>query len=796
MERLLDSFEPENYQLKLDIDREKAEYKGEVVITGTPKKNLVKLHAKEMEIDEVCINDVAIDSQNYDGEMLIFPLDDLSKTVIKITYHKPLNRDMQSAYLSTYQFEGKEERLVSTQFESHYARECFPCIDEPAAKATFDLTITTANDGVTVLANTSVKAVEKSVDNSTITTTFETTPKMSTYLLAFVIGRLHSRTITSKAGVTITSYCALNQDPDSLDYANRIAADSLDYYDEKFGLKYPLPKLDQVAIPDFEAGAMENWGLVTYRESMMLANKDAAIDTKRSIALTIAHELSHQWFGDLVTMAWWDDLWLNESFASVMEYFAVDHIHPEYNIWQDFFTLDCLVALKRDALPGVQAVQQAVNDPAEISTLFDGAIVYAKGAHLMLMLIRSIGEEKFFKGIKDYFDQHKYQNTIGDDLWNSLQPYADFDVKEFMHAWISQPGYPVVTDESQQRFLFDGSTDGSSWPIPVISDDMSGHYLINLSAQEFDDALKTFANLSLEQRLRLLIDHMLLAKTPIVSSASLVDLIDKFKEETSSPIWDIICSIVNDLKLFFPPESQYEPSFHTFVRNLITPNLKRIGILPRPEDGLNETRLRSGLLALAYYSKDEETLRELAKLYQDDISKIHSEIRFNVLCAKLYFDESQVFDQYINMYQTVTSPEIKTDLMVAITMAKSPEDVDKLLDLLRRQDVIKPQDHLHFYVYLLRNHKTKNRAFTWLTENWGNVERMTGEKSIEDYPRYTASTVINATEQNDFNVFFDQFADNPTLSRAIKVAKVEINARLDLIKADSTGVHARVQEKI
>ena len=211
----------------------------------------------------------------------------------------------------------------------------------------------------------------------------------------------------------VSSYCALNQPLSALLYANETAASALEYYDQKFAEPYPLPKLDQVALPDFEAGAMENWGLVTYREAYLLADISATLSTKKSVATTVTHELSHQWFGNLVTMQWWDDLWLNESFATIMEYFATDYLYPEYHIWQDFFTSDCLAALRRDCLPGVQSVQQAVHDPAEISTLFDASIVYAKGARLVLMLIRLLGEPQFDQGIRYYFDQYKYHNTTG-----------------------------------------------------------------------------------------------------------------------------------------------------------------------------------------------------------------------------------------------------------------------------------------------------------------------------------------------------------------------------------------------
>ena len=414
MERLLEYFTPTNYNLSLNINKNSRKVYGTAIITGKPKADTVKLHAKDLNITSVTgENDEKIDYKIENDEII---LNSAKKYTIKYSFF--LNTNMQGCYLSSYQYQPDDEKephteyLVSTQFESHYARECFPCIDEPAAKATFDLKLITPDIEDTVISNMPAKServleyesVNPDLDphntEITLNTTvkkkiveFETTPKMSTYLLAFCLGRFHKKSKTNQHGVKITSYCALNQNPKTLSFANEIAADSLDYYDDKFDIQYPLPKLDQVAIPDFEAGAMENWGLVTYRESCMLVSPDDSKTTKEYISTVIAHELSHQWFGNLVTMEWWNNLWLNESFANMMEYVCVDAIRPSYHIWEYFFTGECRVALMRDALPGVQAVQQEVNDPAEIATLFDGAIVYAKGAHLMFQLYRLMGEK-------------------------------------------------------------------------------------------------------------------------------------------------------------------------------------------------------------------------------------------------------------------------------------------------------------------------------------------------------------------------------------------------------------------
>ncbi len=789
MERLLDYFIPENYQLDLFIDKENKLLKGVVKITGKALKPEIKLHSIDNKIKTVKINGERVNFRTENGVLSVnnAPLGDLT---LEVGYDRALNENMQGAYLSTYEYQGKTEKIVSTQFESHYAREAFPCIDEPAAKAAFDLSITIPDEDDIVLSNMELL----SKDNNSWT--FKTTPKMSTYLLAFVIGKFNSKTITNSHGVKITSYAPLNQDPSSLDFANKIAADSLDYYDDLFKTPYPLKKLDQVAIPDFEAGAMENWGLVTYRESMFLVPKTAPVSTKKTVALTVSHELSHQWFGNLVTMSWWDDLWLNESFASVMEYFATDKICPDFKIWEDFFTGDCLAALRRDCLSGVQSVKQDVSDPSEIATLFDGAIVYAKGARLMLMLIRLMTPKKFFLGIKDYFEKFKYQNTVGDNLWDCLTPYADFDVKTFMNAWISQPGYPVLTDENQQRFLLSGESSGETYPLPEIKDDMSGHYLINLSGPEFRESLDNFANLSLEQKLRLLIDRDLLAKTPLVSSGSLVELVEKFKTESSASVWEVVATIIGSLKLFISPDTPEEEKFHAFVYDLIQSRLDSLGLASRNNESLNDLELRNTLIGLGLFSRNPELLSSLAEKYSEDYSSLDPETRSDILFAKLLTSESEVFEKYLETYQTTSNPDLKFELLVALSEVKNPEHIATMLSLLKEPKIVKPQDHLYLFIYLRRNKYIRTQAFDWLLNNWGYVEKISGEKSLEDYPRLLASTIKTPEEKEKFFNFFEQYSKNPVLKRTLKIAEDEIDSRLKLISMDQKSVLREISKRV
>lgn len=834
MEHFLDYFKPDHYNLKLTIDRTHELLHGVVGISGYVLSEVVKFHAEDMEIVSVEYETEAYDSSTGEAKTVPceYTYDDHTISIVttsemaprfyrqrtindlqnhdfglsnpdvyfKIRFRARLKNNMQGCYLSTYDWNNQTRRIAATQFESHYAREAFPCIDEPAAKASFTLMLDVPDlaPDETVLANSEPGWIGFNGKSFT----FRKTPKMSTYLLAWVIGPFKSVSTVNNHGVKVTSYAALNQPTTSLIFANETAAKALDYYDDEFGIKYPLEKLDQVALPDFEAGAMENWGLVTYRESMMLADNTATLDAKKTIATTVTHELSHQWFGDLVTMKWWDDLWLNESFATIMEYYCTDALYPEFNIWQDFFASDCVVALCRDVLPGVQAVQQEVHHPAEIATLFDSAIVYAKGAHLMLMLIRLMGREDFLKGLRYYFEKHAYQNTVGDDLWNALQPFAKFKVKEFMHAWISQPGFPSLQHAKngdqewwdQQRLLIDGTTDDSKWPLPKVTDDMSGHYIIELTSQEFMQKLASFDTLSSEQKLRLLIDRMILARAGIVDSVSLVELISKFSSETSAATWSILTSIIGDIKLFCPADTPVFDDYKAFLSSVFAKQIEAISYDDLGSDS-NAIQHRDAIINVAVYIRDTRVLNHLADLYHDHLAKIPHELRSAVLSAKMLMDESSSFDIFLDRYQSESDPELRADLLFAVAShASQPQHLDKLLDLLKRPEIVRPQDHIFLYIYLLRNYHTRERTLLWLTENWPYIEKLTGEKSIEDYPRYAGSIIRTPDEAKIFYDFFNPKQNDPILKRTLEMARFEIDSRLARIKRESSSVHAALKE--
>lgn len=854
MERLIKYFIPEAYKVELRVNKTTEEIQGHVVISGEQVAPSLKLHARDLRISQVLINNQKVPFELDENNQLLFLKSSESQNGIKnsknivnsqkitidIRYAFKLSHSMIGMYLSTYQYQGRKERIISTQFESHYARMMLPCIDEPEAKAIFDLKIIDTDIEDTILGNMPIESekiltynsvnldLDPKKDTSALdlntkvsrkVVTFKTTPKMSTYLLAICIGKLHKVTGKNKHDIAVSTYAPLNHPLESLEFSNQIAMEALDFYDQLFDFPYPLPKLDQIAIPDFDAGAMENWGLVTYRESCLLADRNTPKTTKEYIATVVTHELSHQWFGNLVTMKWWDNLWLNESFANMMQFYSVDHLRPDWRIWQDYFTEDCFYALRRDSLKNVQAVQQTVSDPAEIDSLFDGAIVYAKGSHLLFMLMRLLGESKFFKGLKDYFQKYQYQNTSGDDLWFCLQKYADFDIKKLMDAWILQPGFPMLTkkDQSntlkqtenslidakpqeflQQRFLSDGSTDQTSWPLPKVSDDMSGHYILYLSNEEFQQKISQFNQLSFEQKIRLLVDRELLMRTPLVKTSSLLDLLPKFSSETIESVWQIIASIVCAIKVFCPPDSPQYSKFQHYVLSIVTQNLNRLGFERQKGESVDDLKLRPLILNFAIYAEDQEVLRRLSENYDQNIGPnmkfetVSPELLDSIVSAKFRYRKELLFDDLLARYQVETNPNYKSMLLDTITDARQEQNIIKLITLLEDQKTVRLQDHLTLFAQLLSNFWIKERVFDWFYSHWNYIKQVTSGKSIDDYIRVIGTRIYRRQEADRFFDFFKAEQDDPAIARALKIAENNINTTLSWLEADCEDLVERL----
>jgi aminopeptidase N len=360
-----------------------------------------------------------------------------------------------------------------------------------------------------------------------------------------------------------------------------------------------------------------------------------------------------------------------------------------------------------------------------------------------------------------------------------------------MHAFIDKPGYPVLTKTGdgyiQKRFLLNGELKKSDWPIPVVSEDMSGHYILNLSEEEFNERLERFDDLNLEEKLRLLIDRDLISKTELASSASLIPLVLKFKHENSAAVWTIILSIVSSLKIFFDFDSKEEKKYKAFILDLVKEKLDEVGLVTRKGDDENMLRLRSILMALDYYADDEENIKKLAKMFDDDYAKLDAEIRNDILDATIWL-KPEMAEKFVADYQKIANPEIKFDLLFATTLARDEKTLEKMMDYLKKPEVVKPQDHFYLFLYLFRNPRVKAKVFSWMEENWDYIRKISGDKSLDDYPRYTAASIRTEEEFEKYCKFFEPKENDPALARAIMIGKNEILARLALIKKDREEV--------
>ena len=827
--RLIDTFTPNHYTLTLDLTRaEEKSFSGTVIISGESTGESISLHSKELTIQSVTIDNQPAEFSHCEFDELRLSRPELSsgQHTIRIEFSGAITDAMHGLYPCYFTHDGVKKQLFATQFESHHAREVFPCVDEPAAKATYDVTLVTAPE-LTVLSNMPV--TESSEKDGALTTKFATTPRMSSYLLAFVVGELHKKTARTKSGVEVNVWATPAQSEDTLNFALDIATRSIDFYDEYFGVPYPLPKSDHVALPDFSSGAMENWGLITYRESCLLADpKLTPESSKRFIATVIAHELSHQWFGNLVTMQWWNDLWLNESFANMMEYVAVDALHPEWRMWEDFATSEVTAALRRDSLDGVQPVQADVNHPDEISTLFDPAIVYAKGGRLLVMVRRLIGEEAFRTGLKSYFEKFAYQNTVGNDLWQELETASGQPIVELMNSWISQPGLPIVQVEQnnsseqptatlhQERFFIgDHQPSDALWPIPLFANQpldnilterektftangdvrlncgLNGHFVTHYDPATRDRLIEKAAELPTLDKICLLQDMTLLARSGRESSAALLPLARVFQHETNERVFNKAGTNLVELRKFVDDSEAGRARLKQISAEFARDTFMELGWDERDGESDDDRERRTTALGLMLYGEDSAALAEAKRRFNEtNPEDLPAEIRPLIINANVrYFETPEMIDKLFALYQNTPSADLQVDIALSLTSTKNPATAERILAAIQDANIIRPQDASRWFIYLIRTRENRQIAWNWLKENWSWVkDTFGGDKSYDNFIRYAASALLTRDELNDFTEFTTPLRAEPALTRTIDLGVREIAGRVALIERDKAAV--------
>jgi len=823
VKRLFEGFQPQNYQLTINPDRGSMTIAGTVVITGQktgrPSQRLT-FHQNDLTITEAKIvkrdkkgeHDVTVKRiSHHNGfnevrlhtDEMLYP----GNYTVTMAYKGKITRPMEGVYPCTFMHDGQEKQLIATQFESHHARDAFPCIDEPEAKATFDLTLLSPKDEA-VVANTPVKT-QTEVDGKFVTT-FETTPKMSTYLLAFVYGEMGYKEAKTKDGVVVRTYAT----PDNVafgDFALDVAVKTLEFYNEYFAIPYPLAKCDLLALPDFASGAMENWGCITFREQCMLVDPaNTSLPNKQYVAMVVAHELAHQWFGNLVTMRWWTDLWLNEGFASWIEYLATDRLFPDWELWKQFVVDEQHVALRLDALENTHPIEVAINHPDEIRSIFD-AISYSKGSSVIHMLEQYLGHDAFRDGLRHYLKQHAYGNTDTVDLWDALETVSKKPVKKFMATWTAQAGYPIVKAEvaggqfnlEQEVFMLNPLADKQKvareiWPVPLrssntehdimttkelhgaitgshpetfkLNEGQSGLYRVAYNPEHLARLAEQVraGKMDVFDRLGILADTFEAAKAGYTDTTSALKLMESYAHEDSSPVWDVMTGNLSSIRSVMNDESLRE-AMKPYGRKLAAEQLKRLGWNEKPDESHFDRLLRPTILALAAVSDDKPVLAVINQQFEDmkKSEDLSPDLRGIIYSTVARHGDKKTFDKLLQLHNDSTSPEERVTLSAALTNFRQPELTARSLDLIRT-DTVRLQDIAYWIAYSFMNRFARDAAWQWIQKNWSWLKENIGnDLSFYRMPIYAARSQSSASFLPAYKAFFESVME-PALERSFK----------------------------
>ena len=690
-----------------------------------------------------------------------------------------LNDQLRGFYRSQYtDANGDTCHLATTQFEPTDARRAFPCWDEPARKATFQVTLRVPRDLVAV-SNMPVES-EEDADGGLKDVRFAETPAMSTYILAFVVGDLASVEATAKGG-TLVRVWALRGKEEQGRFAVENAVRLLDYFNDYFGVPYPLPKLDHLALPDFAAGAMENWGAITYREVALLYDpQNSGASTRQRILQIVSHEMAHMWFGDLVTMEWWDDLWLNESFASWMGDKAVDHLYPEWHVWTQFVSHDTNAGLSLDGLRNSHPIEAKVANPAEIQELFD-AISYSKGAAVLRMLEQFLGPDTFQRGLQAYIARHQYGNARTSDLWDALEQASGQPVTAIMDTWTGQMGYPLLRVSSkpadggvevtlsQQRFLYDhllgAAEDPALWRVPVslLTSDASeavdvlltereatvrlpdpasgdggwlkanpgqtGFFRIDYAPEEWERLRTAVAGRQLPaiDRLGLQDDAYALVRAGMAPASLFLALAEAYREEEDATVWGDLAANLRSLdRLLF--DSPCLPQYRAYAADIFSGIVAKVGWDPQPGEGHLDALRRIIVLGSAGHYGVGGVLDQAKERFQralEDPGSVHPDLRAVVYGLTAQGGDAATYEAMWDLQRRAELHEEKLRLLGALCRFTDP---DLLRETLRRTLTtdVRSQDTVMLIGAVAAGRSGRDLAWDFLVDNWEELDRRYG----------------------------------------------------------------------
>lgn len=793
-----------NYDLSFEPDLETFTFVGKEIIRAviTKPTNTITIHVAELKIKKCQVESrnksiatkFTLDSKN---ETLTIKLASTVSGPLKllIDFDGVLNDRLVGFYRSQYKDKsGKTKYLATTQFEAADARRAFPCWDEPAAKATFDISILTEpnHSAISNTNQTSQKKFGKKILHK-----FARTPIMSTYLVYLAVGEFEY--LTTKSGKVVMRIVTTKGNSKKGKFALDLCKKLVRSYEDYFGIKYPLPKLDLIAVPDFASGAMENWGAITFRETILLFDeKTSSTQTKQFIAEVVSHELAHQWFGNLVTMKWWNDLWLNESFATFMATKFVDKFYPEWKLWDQFLEDTMNTAMSLDALHSSHPIDVKVNSPSEIREIFD-AISYDKGGCVLKMLESFVTEKNFRAGLRVYLKKFSYKNAEGNDLWDEIGKAAKMPVRSMVNSWLKQTGFPLVDVQkqgsklvlSQKRFVMEQKgTQKGIWEIPiVISHDgkttskilkkkqeaiptksnqilvnpqRSGFYRIKYSEELMYELNETIRQKSISNIDRWAIQNDLFALC-ISGDGLAKDYLDFTSSYENESDYLTQSNVSGNLYALYHRtidesyNSQIKQIAHTYFRKMF----ETLGWDAQKDEPHTNALLRSYVIAALGKMDDEEILAEANNRfvqYLKNPNSLSPDIQDAVFSLVAWSGKIS-YEKLLNLYKSAQSQEQKIRFLGALSSFKDPKLLLKTLELSQSKHVRSQNMHIPI-IRISANQYGKKILWPWLKKNWKKLRIKVGSGSpLLNRIVSSISGVADASMEGQIKQFFKQ---NPT----------------------------------
>lgn len=753
-------FRPKNYNITFAPDLEKFIYTGREIITFdiAEETDTVILDSVDLEMISCQLlrkgKSASVEHEVSKGALRLSFKQPLAKGEYEliIEFKGKINNFLAGWSRSGYQFAGKQKYMATTHFEPAAARRVFPCVDNPYYKATFDIALKIDKELTAVSNMPSVS--EKAAGKNKKLVIFAQTPLMSTYLLYMGVGEFELleskyRDIVIR-GVTPPGKSQYTQ------FALECAKKFLAYFEEYFDFEYPLPKVDFIAVADFAAAAMEQWGAITSRENVLfyIPGKTSVVLQKR-IAEVIAHELAHQWFGDLVTMKWWDDLWLNESFATFMAYKAVHHFWPEWHVWTDYITETVFEGMGLDSLRSSHPIQGHAKDVDEIHELFD-EIAYDKGGSILRMLEEYLSPDVFRDGLRAYITKFQYSNAAGEDLWKTMEKTSGKPVSRLMKSFITQTGFPslfinlqgATLSVRQERFGFANNEDNEKWFVPlVIQDDKSvsrhlleekehtfllphtpefvninfmycGFYITTYSNESFTRLGKYFGKLHAVDRVGILHDlyyAVLAGKRTIVD---FVDFVSRFYSSEKDPT--VLAYVLNKLLsnyLFLQKER-----LETVTKEFALRSLELVNRFPQKGEDPEHVVLRnSALFALSLFNHKEtlEFGREQFSAFFADEKSLHQDLR-GVVYGLAVWEDDRNYHKVLDLYRKSTIAEERAKFLSALCRSRNETLLRKTMDYSLSTEV-SYSNIIYFFAALSRNPYARRLSIDWLIANWNTL---------------------------------------------------------------------------